>query len=89
MVASSDRKTYYDWGLKPGQTIYYRLTGVNRAGNESVPSEPLKVVLPKMDRVVVRKNPGETVEFDVPKHGAYALWLKLQRAKDAGGSTST
>jgi hypothetical protein len=85
LVASPDHKTYYDWGLKPGQTIYYRLTGVDRTGEESVPSEAVKVVLPKLERVVVRKNPGETIEFDVPKPGTYAVWLQLQRAKDAGG----
>ena len=85
LVASPDRKTYCDWGLKPGQTIYYRLTAVDRAGNESVSSQPLKVVLPKLERVVMTKSPGETVEFDVPKPGTYAVWLKLRHAKDAGG----
>ncbi len=88
LAASPDRKTFCDWGLKPGQTIYYRLTCVDRAGNESVPSTPVKVVLPKVDRVVLKKAPGERVEFEAPKHGTYAVWLKLRARRAAAGRTS-
>lgn len=86
LVASPDRNSYCDWGLKPGQTLYYRLTAVDRAGNESVPCEPRKVVLPRVERVVLRKEHGGTLALDVPKHGTYTLWLKLRRAQDAGGA---
>jgi hypothetical protein len=84
LVASPDRNGYYDWGLTPGQTIYYRVTVVDRAGNESAPSSPVQVVLPKLHRVLIEKHPAATIDFDVPKSGTYVVWLKLKRGKGSG-----
>jgi len=84
VVASPDQNAYCDWGLKPGQTIYYRLTAVDRAGNESTSSTPVKVVLPKLDRVLLERAPSDRVGFEVPRTDLYALWLKIKNGGSGG-----
>jgi hypothetical protein len=83
LVASPDRNTYLDWGLQPGTTYYYCVCCVDRAGNESPASPPVRVSTPPVERVVLDKAPAREVVFDIPQAGLYVLWLKL--AKSAGG----
>ncbi|MEN6451750.1 MAG: fibronectin type III domain-containing protein, partial [Thermoguttaceae bacterium] len=78
LVASPDRNAFYDWGLAPGQTVFYRVTCVDRAGNESPASPSVPVALPKVKRVILEKPPAGSIEFDVPETATYALWLKLK-----------
>ena len=79
LVASPDRGTFLDWGLQPGATYYYRVTCVDRAGNESPPSEAVRVSTPAVERVVVEKSAAPTVTFRAPGRGLYVLWLKLKK----------
>ncbi|MBN2580016.1 MAG: fibronectin type III domain-containing protein [Pirellulales bacterium] len=84
LVASPDANVFHDWGLKPGRTLFYRLTTVDYGGNESAPSPPVKVVLPGIQTVVLQKTPAEKIDFQVPADGVYVLWLKLKR--NVGGN---
>jgi hypothetical protein len=97
LVGSPDRETFLDWGLKPGQTLYYRVTGT-RGGQESAPSEAVKVVTPAVERVTVEREPAAQVAFEVPRASAssarpepvdgrkdtYVLWLNLKQGRGQG-----
>ncbi|MCE5267779.1 MAG: fibronectin type III domain-containing protein [Planctomycetaceae bacterium] len=84
LVASPDRNAFYDWGLTPGRTVYYRVTGVDRGGNESPASTSVRVALPKLDRVLLERPPAETINFDVPRSETYVVWLKLKYGNGGG-----
>lgn len=81
LVASPDAAECIDWGLKPGASLHYRVTCVDRWGNETPASEAVEVTLPGVERVVVEKPGGDEVAFEAPSAGTYTLWLKL---KDGG-----
>jgi hypothetical protein len=83
LVASPDRGPFVDWGLRPGRTYYYRVTCVDRAGNESPASPPVQVRTPDVERVVLEPAVGKKVVFQVPRKGDYALWVQLR--KEPGG----
>ena len=40
LVGSPKAARFVDWGLEPGSTVYYRVTAVDRQGNESAASVP-------------------------------------------------
>jgi hypothetical protein len=84
LVASPDRGTFLDWGLQPGATYYYRVTCVDRAGNESPPSAAVRVSTPAVERIIIEKNAAPTVAFRVPRRGLYVLWLKLKKGPSGG-----
>jgi hypothetical protein len=84
LVASPDSNVYCDWGLKPGRTVYYRVTTVDCGGNESRPSEAIKAALPDIKAVVLEKSPAKTVDFDVPVDGNYVLWLRIANGSSGG-----
>jgi len=83
-VASPDRGPFVDWGLRPGRTYYYRVTYVDRAGNESPASPPVEVRTPDVERVVVEPAAGRAVVFRVPREGVYALWVQLEKGPGGG-----
>jgi len=84
LIGSPDRESFLDWGLKPAQALYYRVTWVNRGGEESPPSEAVKVVTPAIERVTVEREPGAQVTFEVPRKDTYVLWLKLKQGRGEG-----
>jgi hypothetical protein len=84
LIASPDRGTFLDWGLQPGATYYYRVTCVDRAGNESPPSAAVRVSTSAVERVVIEKSAAPTVAFRVPRKGLYVLWLKLKKGPGGG-----
>jgi fibronectin type 3 domain-containing protein len=84
LVASPDTTGHVDWGLQPGQTYYYRITWVDRAGNESPPSPPARVSTPGVERVMIEPPAGERITFQVPRKGEYVLWLELKLGKGGG-----
>ena len=45
-----------------------------------------KVIVPKINSVILTKEAAEEVEFDVPKPDTYVLWLKLKRGISNGNS---
>ncbi len=84
LVASPDSPVYWDWELKPGETVYYRVTWVDRGGNESPPSLAAKVALPPLERYVQEFSPAARIEFRVPRDGAYVVWLKIKKSPEGG-----
>jgi hypothetical protein len=89
LVGSPDRESFLDWGLAPGQTLYYRVTWADRGGQESAPSEAVKVVTPTVERVTVERvtverEPAPQVAFEVPRKDTYVLWLRLKRGRGQG-----
>lgn len=84
LVASPDQTDHIDWGLQHGQTYYYRITWVDRAGNESPPSTPARVTTPGVERVTIEPPAGERISFQVPRGGEYVLWLELELGKGGG-----
>jgi hypothetical protein len=84
LVASPDEKECLDWGLEPGKTYYYRVTSVDRGGNESLPSPAVEVKTPKVERVIISPDLADRIRFSIPREGVYVLWLKLAKGKGAG-----
>jgi len=84
LVASPDRNAFLDWGLRPGETLFYRLTASDRAGNESAASAAAQVATPKIERVLIEKDPAESIVFDVPRKDTCVLWLKLKQGPQGG-----
>jgi hypothetical protein len=84
LIGSPDRESFLDWGLKPAQALYYRVTWVNRGGEESPPSEAVKVVTPAIEPLTVEREPGAQVTFEVPRKDTYVLWLKLKQGRGEG-----
>jgi len=52
LVASPSEHEFVDWGLQPGRSVWYRVTSVDRSGNESPASEPLEGALPAISPAV-------------------------------------
>lgn len=44
LVGSAKGARFVDWGIEPGSTLYYRVTAVDRQGNESEPCAAVKAV---------------------------------------------
>jgi hypothetical protein len=90
LIASPDRHECLDWGLKPGTTYYYRVTWVDRGGNESLPSPAVEATTPGVERVILsvkpadRKGPPLRGDVRVPRAGIYVLWLKLKMGQGGG-----
>lgn len=45
LVGSPKIARFVDWGIEAGTTVYYRVTAVDRQGNESKPSAAVKAVM--------------------------------------------
>ena len=80
LVASPDRNAFLDWGLKPGETLFYRVASMG--GGE--PSAAVEVATPKVERVIIEKAPAASVAFEAPKKDTYVLWLKLKQGQGGG-----
>ncbi len=52
LVGSPSEHEFVDWGLEPGGTYWYRVTSVDRHGNESAPCEPLEGAVPALEPAV-------------------------------------
>ncbi len=87
LVGSPSEAHFVDWGLKPGSEYFYRVTAVDRRGNEGEPSaavaattEPLE---PRLFLELERGwnwNEAEEVvlPFEMPADGEFVIWGKLQ-----------
>lgn len=53
LVGSPTEPTFVDWGLRDGTTYYYRVTAVDRRGNESDPGDLIPAATPELDREAV------------------------------------
>ena len=48
LVGSPSEAEFVDWGLRPGRSYWYKVTAVDRHGNESGPGEVIEGVLPEI-----------------------------------------
>ena len=58
LIVSTTAPKYLDWGLQQGTKYHYRVTAVDRRGNESAPSAQLATATRKIRRVLVKKRIG-------------------------------
>ncbi|MFB3892560.1 MAG: hypothetical protein ACE15C_11120 [Phycisphaerae bacterium] len=86
LIRSPDKPSMVDWGLTPGKTVYYRVTAVDRYGQESAPSAAVKLVLPEIKQVVIEKDFAEAIDFDAPAKDTYVVWLKIKKDPKRQGS---
>ena len=84
LIASPAANDYYDWQVDLKTKSYYRVTAVDRRGNESVPSEACELVPEPIEVVTIEKEFQPKLTFEVPKDGTYACWLKLKKTKVSG-----
>jgi hypothetical protein len=85
LVASPDKPGFVDWGLKSGATVYYRVTAVDRGGNETVPSPAMALRTPAIAAVAIEKPFAESVEFEAPIKDTYVVWFRLKKTEGARG----
>jgi len=84
LVASPDRADCVDWGLHPGETLFYRVSAVDDRGNEGPVSEAAAVTVPAVERVMIQQDGAAEVHLQVPTAGTYVVWLKLKRGEGGG-----
>lgn len=53
LVGSPSENEFADWGLRPGGTYWYRVSAVDRWGNESEPTEAIEGALPELEVIRV------------------------------------
>ena len=87
LVASPAGESYVHWGLLAGTTYYYRLTAVDRAGNESAGTPVARAHTEPIDHRLfarfdkswkTRDAEATTVAFDCPSDTNLVLWTKWQ-----------
>ena len=87
LVGSPRHERFVDWGLAPDTAYVYRVTAVDRHGNESGPSEPLRVRTEQAAKPVVHRievsapgqgEPQAAVSFDAPADGCWNVWMRIQ-----------
>lgn len=85
LIASPSGVTYTDWGRLAGKSYSYRLTAVDRAGNESAPTGVASAstpTIPKRFLVTLDKKwrtketPEAEVAFDCPEETDIVIWTK-------------
>jgi len=87
LVASPSDGSYLDWGRMAGRTYYYRVTSVDRAGNESKPSDAVRVSTSRVaDRLFAkfdvnwktRETSEGRITFDCPAETRVVVWTRWQ-----------
>ncbi|MCD6360407.1 MAG: hypothetical protein J7M38_06020, partial [Armatimonadetes bacterium] len=83
IIGSPVENMRFDWGLPPGAECVYRVTCVDRMGNEGPPAE-VRVTTPAIERHLEELSvSGEllqapvSVSFEVPRDDDYVLWLRV------------
>lgn len=91
-LASPTEPHAIDWGLRSGTDYRYLVTAVDRAGNESRPSDPVSVETPAIERFLAEVPVHQTlaqvavqVDFTVPRDDTYVVWVQLQAKQVALG----
>ena len=87
LISSATRTDIVDWGLMAGTSYTYRITAVDRAGNEGAACGPRTVATPAVkDRVFIRqpcalRTKGEArlnVSFKIDAPAEVYLWVKAR-----------
>jgi len=97
LVHSPGEPALVDWGLQAGTAYHYRVTAVDRQGNESAPSAVHKATTMPIDRVLVQLQAqatwprGDTLQipFELPAAGEYAIWVQTEPAERTRSGRST
>jgi hypothetical protein len=83
IIGSPVENMRFDWGLPAGAECVYRVTCMDRLGNESPPAE-VRLITPAIDRHMEEvATTGEllqapvSVSFEVPRDDDYVLWLRV------------
>lgn len=93
LVASPAAAAFVDWGLQAGRTYWYRVTAVDRSGNESAPSAPASAATPALaNRLFTALQakwdttaaPSLELPFTLPAAGGFVVWGRVQSLDGAG-----
>lgn len=96
LIGSPAATAFVDWGLQAGRGYHYRVTAVDRAGNESAPSAVASTAtLPLAQRLFVsldRKwdttaQQSVSLPFTLPADGEFVVWGKVQSLDGAPKAT--
>ena len=86
LIASPDRPRYVDWQVDPKRRQVYKLTAVDRQGNESAPSAAAVLSSAEFEPVRVTADVTDgTARFEVPAGGTYVVWLYFVPRHRRGG----
>ncbi len=92
LISSPSEAEFVDWGLPLNSSYWYRVTAVDRAGNESTPADAAQGATPRFEPVRIALKPDEaplervTWDFVVPREGEYAIWGRSTHAEDASAA---
>lgn len=76
LVGSPKETRFMDWGLRPGTTYHYRITTVDRQGNESLPSFAAMAATPEL--------PGGRVWIEIElEEGEIEAPMAVAKGRDA------
>jgi alkylated DNA nucleotide flippase Atl1 len=78
LVGSPKAAKFVDWGLQPGATYHYRVTSVDRQGNESVPGSSARATTKAVAAETVR------IELEAEK-GKCQPPMEVGKSSDASG----
>jgi len=87
LIASPARPEYIDWGLKAGTVYYYRVTAVDRSGNESAPSQEAQATTSALNSRLFAEvsqtwnttdKRSAELAFTMPADGQFVLWGNVQ-----------
>ncbi len=87
LVGSPAAPRFVDWGLKAGTPYTYRVTAVDRAGNEGPASAPARAATPALANRVLASldtrwdttaQPSVELPFTLPADGNIVIWGKVQ-----------
>jgi len=96
LIGSPSEPHLVDWGLKAGAEYFYRVTAVDRRGNESLPSAAISAATQPLEpRVFVElgepwnwKDSDEaTFRFAMPTDGEFIVWGKLNSLDGQTGAS--
>ena len=91
LIASPASTSHLDWQLSAGTTYYYKVTAVDRQGNESTPSIAASVTtaglsIVTLDQAVSFVDANTvTATVNVPTSGSYRLWIKFDKNNTTNG----
>jgi len=85
LVASPDRASLVDWALAPATNYFYRITCVDRFGNESAPAPAAVVRTADVRPYLFDQEFAGDIAFTVPAKDDYVVWLLLRKSGEDRG----
>ncbi|MHB8993797.1 MAG: sugar-binding protein [Armatimonadota bacterium] len=93
LIASPPSEKLVDWGLQAGKQYFYRVTSVDRSGNESAPSAVASAATPALPQRLqvaldtrwdTTKQQSVELPFTMPADGEFVVWGKVQSLDGQG-----